>query len=465
MSTSARLRELPSVDRVLRHPEAQTLLGEYGRELTTEAVRFALEDRRRGILAGVGEPVGDDTQLLAGAAAWLDQAFANTLRPVINATGVIVHTNLGRAPLGRPALAAIEAIAPSYSTLEFDLDEGQRGSRLIHAERLLTQITGAEAALVVNNNAAAVLLMLTALCKDREVVISRGQMIEIGGGFRIPDVMRQSGAQLLEVGTTNRTHLRDYETAISERTAAILVAHYSNYKVIGFTSQPEMAELAELARRHNILLLFDQGSGALLDVAPYGLEPEATVQDGLAAGADVVAFSGDKLLGGPQAGILCGGAEPISAMKRHPLARAVRADKLALAALSATLRAYLSGTAVSEVPVWWMIARPLNEIAAEVEGWAERLGAKGVPAELVDGESRVGGGSLPGTSLPTKLLALRHTTVDASELAQLLRAAATPVIGRVQDDRLLLDPRAVLPDQTESLLQAVLEAWRSVSGR
>ena len=332
---------------------------------------------------------------------------------------------------------------------------GERGSRTVHAEQALSRITGAEAALVVNNNAAAVLLMLSALCPGQEVIISRGQLVEIGGGFRVPDVMAQSGAKLVEVGTTNRTHLRDYKNALSPETAAIMVAHPSNYRIIGFTSEPSLAELAELAHANNIPLLYDQGNGALLDVTPYGLEAEPLVQDELVAGADVIAFSGDKLLGGPQAGILCGRVDLIAKLKQHPLARAVRADKLCLSALSATLTHYIKGEALLEIPVWQMIARPLESIASEATTWATRLQEQGINATVIDGRSRVGGGSLPGTTLPTKLVAI--TNENAESLAARLRLANPPVIGRLQDDRLLLDPRTVLPHQGETMMHSLLE--------
>jgi len=452
----AALRELPSVDRLLRAPGADELVAGFGRELATEALRAALDAARAAIRGGELDEAPADYDLVAAGQEWAADLLAPTLRPVINATGIIVHTNLGRAPLSDAALAAVAEAAAGYATLEYDADEGRRGSRAVHAERLLTRLTGAEAALVVNNNAAAVLLMLSALCREAEVIISRGQLVEIGGGFRIPDVLAQSGARLVEVGTTNRTHLRDYAEAITERTAAILVAHHSNYKIVGFTAQPEMAELAALARERGLWLLFDQGSGALLDVAPYGLEPEPTVLDGLRAGADVVAFSGDKLLGGPQAGILAGRAELIARLARHPLARAVRADKMGLAALAATLGHYLAGQP-ERVPVWRMIARPLDEIAAEAEVWAARLAAAGVTAAVVAGESRVGGGSLPGAMLPTRLVAVAPDGQSADELAARLRAAAVPVIGRIVADRLMLDPRTVLPGQADALLNTL--AW------
>jgi L-seryl-tRNA(Ser) seleniumtransferase len=447
------LRTLPSVDKLLL--DAEGLVGEYGRLLTTEAIRHTLGQQRQAILTS-GTGTVNTTILLDHAHDWLDDTFGATLRPVINATGVIVHTNLGRAPLSAAAVAALTAVSSTYSTLEYDPVAGQRGSRTLHGEQLLNRLTGSAASLVVNNNAAAVLLMLTALCHGREVIISRGQLVEIGGGFRIPNVMAQSGAKLVEVGTTNKTHLRDYTSAISDNTAAILVVHHSNYKIIGFTSEPTLAELAELAHAHHLPLLYDQGSGALLNVAPYGLEPEPTVTEGLAAGCDVVAFSGDKLLGGPQAGIVCGRADLIAQLKRHPLARAVRADKLCLAALAATLRHYAAEEATSCIPVWQMIAAPLAAITERAERWAAQLAEMGVESELVNGRSTVGGGSLPGTSLPTTLLALPHSNPD--EWAARLRGNTPPIIGRIQNGRLLLDPRTVLPSQEEALLQAISHA-------
>ena len=456
-SPQAVLRELPSVDRLLRAPGGDELVAGFGRELATDALRAALDAARAAIRGGELGEAPADYDLVAAGHEWATELLAPTLRPVINATGIIVHTNLGRAPLSDAALAAVAEAAAGYATLEYDVDEGQRGSRAVHAERLLMRLTGAEAALVVNNNAAAVLLMLSALCRANEVIISRGQLVEIGGGFRIPDVLAQSGARLVEGGTTNRTHLRDYAEAITEHTAAILVAHHSNYKIIGFTSQPEMAELATLAHERGLWLLFDQGSGALRDVAPYGLEPETTVLDGLRAGADVVAFSGDKLLGGPQAGILVGRGELIGRLARHPLARAVRADKMALAALAATLGHYLAGQP-ERIPVWRMIARPVDELAAEAEGWAAWLAARGVRAAVVAGESRIGGGSLPGATLPTRLVVVAPDGLSADEAAARLRAAAVPVIGRIADDRLLLDPRTVLPGQAHALLHGVVWA-------
>ncbi|MBP6472135.1 MAG: L-seryl-tRNA(Sec) selenium transferase [Chloroflexi bacterium] len=458
----ALLRGLPSIDRLLRLPVTIDLQAEYGRSLTLEALRAAIDEQRTAVLAGTTY-LPMTAMLVQAAREWLEAWFMPTLTPVINATGVIVHTNLGRAPLSEAALAAVTAVSRGYATLEYDLEAGQRGSRSVHAEKLLTRLTSAEAASVVNNNAAAVLLMLTALCQGREVIISRGQLVEIGGGFRVPDVMAQSGAKLVEVGTTNRTHLHDYAAAITENTAAILVAHHSNFKIIGFTTEPSLAELAELAHAHNLMLLYDQGSGALLDVAAYGLESEPTVIDGLSAGCDVIAFSGDKLLGGPQAGILCGRGDLLSAIKRHPLARAVRADKLALAALAATLTHYLKEEAETAVPVWQMIARATDELGDVADTWAAHLQEQGIAAMVVDGFSTVGGGSLPGTTLPTRLVAIDAANPDA--LAAALRAQSPPVIGRIQDGRYLLDPRTVLPDQSGTLIRLLIQTSNNEPNR
>ena len=448
------LRSLPGVDKLLQSTAVSPLLEEYGRNLTVEALRHSLEQTRAAILSGNLQEAATDEVVVATAVTWLTDFLAPTLYPVINGTGVIIHTNLGRAPLSQAALAAMQAVGQGYATLEYDVATGKRGSRAVHAEQLLCRLTGAEAALVVNNNASSVLLMLTALCPGQEVIISRGQLVEIGGGFRIPDVMAQSGAKLVEVGTTNRTHLRDYAHAINENTAAILVAHHSNYRIIGFHTEPELADLAALAHEHGLPLLYDQGSGAFLDTAVYGLEHEPTVLEGLAAGCDIVAFSGDKLLGGPQAGILAGRAAYITPCKKQPLARAVRADKSCLAGLYATLTHYLTGRALTEIPVWRMISRPLAEIEAEANAWAARLREEGVTAEVVDGRATVGGGSLPGTSLPTKLLALPHTNPD--QLAESLRLSDPPVIGRIQDGRFLIDPRTIFPEQVDILRETLL---------
>lgn len=446
------LRQLPSVDRLLMTPVAHRLAERYGRELVVEALRRRLEGLRSAILEG-RDTVPMNAAIVHDAQEWIEDLVSPTLRPVVNATGVIVHTNLGRAPLSGRALAALQEVGGGYSTLEYDVQAGKRGSRSVHASELLRRITGAEAAFVANNNAAAVLLMLTALCSGGEVIISRGQLVEIGGGFRVPDVMAQSGARLVEVGTTNRTHLSDYADAIGGETAAILVAHHSNFKIVGFTSEPELQELAELAHTNGLPLLYDQGSGALYDTAPYGLDREPTVIAGLRAGVDVVAFSGDKLLGGPQAGILCGRQTYIDRIKTHPLARAVRPDKLCLSALSATLTHYMLGESESKVPVRRMMSRSLEELAERAGRWAEQLREAGLLVTVIDGVSTVGGGSLPGSTLPTKLVAVDHANVEA--LADRLRQNSPPIVGRIQDNRYIVDPRTVMEEQEEPLLAAL----------
>jgi L-seryl-tRNA(Ser) seleniumtransferase len=405
-----------------------------------------------------GADVPDAAALAARTDAFLQARLAPTLRRVINATGVIIHTNLGRAPLSAAAQAAMEAVSQGYSTLEYSLAEGRRGHRTAHAEQLLCELTGAESALVVNNNAGAVLLALRGLGHGRGAIVSRGQLVEIGGGFRVPDVMRESGARLIEVGTTNRTHLRDFAAAIEEHedAALILRAHHSNFRIVGFTTEPALDELVALGAEHGLPVIDDLGSGALFDTSAYGLAHEPTVQESIQAGAAVVCFSGDKLLGGPQAGIIVGRAERVGPLKRHPLTRALRADKLCLAALQVTLLHYLKGEALEQVPIWRMISAPLEEIARRAQKWAEALESSGIAAEVVDGESTVGGGSLPGEVLPTKLVAL--AIPHPNEVVDALRAANPPVIARIDDDRLVLDPRTVLDTEERQLLEAVRAA-------
>jgi len=443
------LRDLPSVDRLIGHEKAADLIGEFGRPLSLQALRMQLDRERESIRAGGTNPTAEEILQRAGqlASEWL----LASLRPVINATGVIIHTNLGRAPLSRAAREAMLSIAGGYSTLEYDLPPGTRGKRDQHADSLLTRITGAEAALVVNNNAGAILLALTALARRKQVLISRTQLIEIGGGFRIPEVLEQSGAKLVEVGTTNRTHLADFETAITAKTAAIMRAHHSNFKLIGFTTEPSLSELVQLSRAHDLVLLDDLGSGALLDTAAFGLGHEPTVQESLQAGAPLVAFSGDKLLGGPQAGLLVGEKALIEKLRRHPLARALRPDKLCLAALCATLMHYLRDEALGEIPVWQMISASLDALELRAAGWRERLNR----GTLIRGYSAVGGGSLPEESLPTWLLAIHSAKPD--RLAARLRQLELPIIARIEADQVVFDPRTVLPDQDHALLQGLAD--------
>lgn len=448
-----KLRALPSVDVLIGQAEA--LITEYGRENTVEALRTVLDVSRARLRMAENAPV-DTEALIALAEAHLIEQFQPTLRPVINATGVIIHTNLGRAMLSEAAQRAMLEAAGAYSTLEYDLDSGKRGSRLIHADKLLCEVTGAEAALVVNNNAAATVLLLAGLAQNREVIVSRGQLVEIGGGFRVPDIMAQSGAKLVEVGTTNRTRTADYERAITENTALLMRVHSSNFKQIGFTESAPINELARLAHKRGLLVADDLGSGALIDTAKYGLEPEPTAQESLAAGVDIACFSGDKLLGGPQAGILVGKKAMIDTLKRHPLARAIRADKLCLAALCATLDHYRRGEAdvIAHVPVWQMIARKLDDIRQTAERWRAQLAETYLNAAVIEGESTVGGGSLPGATLPTALLALDVTAPD-DFMAQ-LRRLPLPIIARIADGRVLFDPRTVLAGQEQALVEGVL---------
>ena len=456
MNTSP-FRHLPSVDRLLQTRPVADLVARWGHALTTQAVREALDAARADIRAGAKAPT--EAALIAGVGERLAATLQPTLRPAINATGVIVHTNLGRAPLSAEARAAMDAVATGYSNLEYDLEAGQRGSRYVHAEELLCRLTGAEAALVVNNNAAAVLLMLMCLAHDREVIISRGQLVEIGGGFRIPDVMRQSGAQLVEVGTTNRTYARDYEAAITENTAALMRVHRSNFRLLGFTHEPTLTELVTLAESRGLLLLDDLGSGTLLDTAHYGLAHEPTIQESVTAGASLVSCSGDKLLGGPQAGIILGRADLIARLKKFPLTRALRVDKTTLAGLQATLRHYLLGEAENKVPVWRMIGQGEEALAERAATWVRALAEQGVAARVVPGHSTVGGGSLPGETLPTHLVALDAASPNA--VTARLRASEPPIIARIEANRLVLDPRTVLPEQDETLWQQVAAAIRS----
>lgn len=446
-------RAIPSVDALLQTRQAAVLIAEFGRPMALEALRATLESIRKSIQEG--ETLPDRAAIFNLARTTLEGWTRATLIPVINATGVVLHTNLGRAPLSASAIKAIATTSGGYSTLEYDLEKGTRGSRTVHAENLLRRVTGAEAALVVNNNAAAVLLALSALANRRRVVISRTQLVEIGGGFRVPDVMSQSGARLVEIGTTNRVHVSDYEAALEQPTALILRAHHSNFKLIGFTSEPTLDELVALGRRFSTLVMDDLGSGALMDTARYGLAHEPTVQESLAAGVDLVCFSGDKLLGGPQAGIIVGRKDLLAKIKKHPLARAVRADKLCLAALNATLMHYLKDEADREIPIWRMIAATAEQCRVRAQYWADTLKTGAV----IPGFSTVGGGSLPEETLPTFTFSLSVGQPNA--FAARLRRMSPPVIARVDHDLVIFDPRTVLPEQDGALLVGIKNALGS----
>lgn len=457
-------RSLPGVDKLISDERIKELESSYSRPFVVEVVRQVLEESRLSISRGQPAPSSD--KLVKSVCDCVRALTEPSLRPVINATGVVLHTNLGRAPLSQEAMAAMEEASRGYTNLEFNLETGARGNRDVHISSLLCRLTGAEDALVVNNNASAVLLALTALAKRKEVIVSRGQAVEIGGGFRIPDVMRQSGAKLVEVGTTNCTYVADYEQAITPRTAALLRVHSSNFKVVGFVEEVAVGDLVRLADKNGLPVFDDLGSGCLLDTTKFGLSPEPRVQDSVADGAALALFSGDKLLGGPQAGIIVGQKHLVERLRKHPLARAVRIDKTRLAGLASTLTHYLKGEAEQKIPVWQMISMPLDEIGRRAQEWAGHLGAL---AAVVGGESVVGGGSLPGSTLPTRLVVVKGSPKASGpslvqELAERLRANRPPVIARIEGNALLLDPRTVLPDEDQAVIQALQNAAK-VGGR
>ncbi len=456
------LRTLPPVDRIIKESPLPEMLAEYPRPLVVEAVQQVVKFYRLKIesaASGLTEKDLAVSALAQQAAQKIKKWFEPSLRPVINATGIILHTNLGRSPLPAASIKSITEVASGYCNLEYSLDSGGRGSRQEHLEDLLCRLTGAEAALVVNNNAAAVLLSLHALAVDKEVIVSRGQLVEIGGSFRLPEVLKFSGAVLVEVGTTNKVYSDDYEEAIGERTAVLLKVHPSNYRIVGFTSEVGSAELASLAHDRGLLFIEDLGSGALLDLTRYNLEPEPTVKASVTAGADLVTFSGDKLLGGPQSGIIVGRRQLVERLRRHQLARALRVDKLTVAALESTLKIYLDEQRVyREIPVWRMIAAGLDELLPRAEALARRIESlPGIRAavEVITGSSKLGGGALPLQKLPTYLVAISLSGMDAAFLEKRLRQNKPPVVARVQQDRLLLDLRTIFPEEECLLVKAV----------
>jgi L-seryl-tRNA(Ser) seleniumtransferase len=450
-------RTLPGIDRLLNTPDLLTAIEQFGHEQVVMACRTILSGIRASLKTNPSVPEPDS--IIEQILAYLEKEAESPLQEVINATGVIIHTNLGRAPLSKAALAAMTNLGSQYSTLEWDVETGKRGSRYDHVGTLLAGITGAEAAVVVNNAAAALVLVLSALASGKEGIMSRAHLIEIGGGFRIPDIMRQSGVQLCEVGTTNRTYTRDYVDAITNQTALFMRMHSSNFRIEGFVHQPTLQELTTAAHSHHLVVVDDFGSGALLDTAQFGLSHEPMVQESIQDGADLVIFSGDKLLGGPQAGCIVGRRDLIQQLRKHPLIRALRVDKTTLAGLDATLRSYQRGKAMTEIPVWQMIATPLDQVEHRAQQWAEALKAEGVEAEIRPGRSTVGGGSLPGETVPTWVVALPSPTPDL--LAAQLRQQRPIVIGRIEDDCILLDPRTVLEEQDEPLLKSAKQAISS----
>jgi L-seryl-tRNA(Ser) seleniumtransferase len=464
------LRTLPAVDELLHHPQVQTLLQMHSRTLVVDSIRKVLSAKRSVILHGGEEKAAEAANLPPEkwSSAIEEQVTASlrpSLQPVINATGVVLHTNLGRAPLLAEALQNLVEIAGGYSNLELNLETGERGSRYEHVEDLLCRISGAESGLVVNNNAGAVLLALNSLAEGKEVIVSRGQLVEIGGSFRIPDVMKKSGARLVEVGTTNRTHRRDYEQAITDNTALLLKVHTSNYRILGFTAEVPLKDLAELGQAKGLPVMEDLGSGCFLDLAPYGIEHEPTVQEALQAGVDVVTFSGDKLLGGPQAGIILGKKRFIDPIKKNPLNRALRIDKLTLAGLESTLRVYLDPDRVAKVlPALGMLTCPVEDLEKRARRFQRRLAresALGAKMTVREESSQVGGGALPMQTLPTRVVAIQPLKMSAASLEERLRRNRPPVIARVKEEEVLLDLRTVAEEEEPILLEAVRNALRN----
>jgi len=453
---------LPKVDELLNNEEIQTILGKVPRVFVVDAVREEIDNIRKKIV-DLKEDIDDNFKI--DYRRLIDDIIENIngkkqmhLKKVINATGVVLHTNLGRALLSESIMDQISNVANNYSTLEFDIDTGKRGSRYSHVEDVLVKLTGAESALVVNNNAAAVLLVLGTLAKNKEVVISRGQLVEIGGSFRVPDVMEQSGAKLVEVGTTNKTHLLDYERAINEETAALLKVHTSNYKIIGFTKEIDLIDLSALGNKYNIPVIEDIGSGTFIDFSKYGIQKEPTVQESITKGADIVTFSGDKLLGGPQAGIIVGKKKYIDLMKKNPITRAFRVDKLTLAALEGTLRIYFDERdAIEKIPTLRMLTLPIEEIKRKADLLIKMIGEnpQAYLIERMEGVSQVGGGALPLEELPTVLIAVRPKKISVNRCEDLLRTFQIPIIARINEDKLILDVRTIKEEEFETISRAI----------
>jgi len=449
------LRKIPKVDELVRSPGLGECMEQYGERAVTDAVRAELEVLRRGILEGRVREIPDREMLLGQIRSRARRSALPSFRGVINGTGIILHTNLGRACLSERAARAVYDAAKAYSNLEYDLETGKRGSRYSHVEAILCRLTGAESALVVNNNAAAVLLVLSALTQGGQVIVSRGELVEIGGSFRIPEIMESCGAQLKEVGATNKTHLYDYERAINEGTKALMKVHTSNYRIIGFSETPALSELVALGHRKGLPVIEDLGSGCLLELSRFGIHDEPNVQDSIRAGVDVVSFSGDKLLGGPQAGIILGKKQYLDILKKHPLNRALRVDKMTLAALEATLRGYEAGTP-EEIPVVAMLAAKPEELKEKAEHLAALLAGAGVSVEIVPTEGRVGGGSVPNHALPS--YAVVAFAGDVNALEERLRTGLRPVIGRIHEGKYQLDVRTIWESDFEAIVKAVREA-------
>lgn len=472
MSPSPRqevFRKIPSVDEILSRPEISDLIKTYPRNVVVEAIRSCLKGLRERLLQEEGSSEIDESffsldrlsPLLKGA---LERQTRPRLRRVINATGVVIHTNLGRSPLHPSALQHLIDVSRAYSNLEYDLDRGERGSRYDHVEEILCRLSGAESAMAVNNNAGAVLLVLNTLAEGKEVVVSRGELVEIGGAFRIPDVMKRSHALLREVGTTNRTHLDDYQEAIGPETALLLKVHTSNFRVLGFTSDVALPELIQLGKQHHLPVMEDLGSGCLIDLTRYGLLKEPTVQEVIKTGVDVVTFSGDKLLGGPQAGIILGKKEVLDLVKTNPLTRALRIDKLTLAALESTLLLYLDEKkAMEEIPTLQMLTFDRDRLKRKGKRLLKRLaGIGGIEAVLKEDVSQVGGGSLPLQELPTLVIAIRPLSFSVNDLERNLRKGNPPVISRISKEELILDLRTIFDEEIPLVAIGVQEALTQV---
>ena len=459
------LKKIPSVDDILKENRTLLWLEAHPRVLVLDAIRSALDIRRRAILRSADTSSAPDERTLSMTAildltgAILAELSEPSLQPVINATGVVVHTNLGRSILSEKAIERVVEAARSCSNLEYDIAAGERGKRYVHVEGILKRLTGAEAATAVNNNAAAVLLCLNTLARGKEVIVSRGELVEIGGSFRVPDVMERSGAKLREVGTTNKTHLKDYEKAITENTGLLLKVHTSNYKIVGFTKEVAPDELALLGKKYNLPVMWDLGSGSFIDLAAYGAGGEPTVQQAVDSGVDVLTFSGDKLLGGPQAGMILGRTACLDPIRSNPLARALRIDKLTLAALDGTLRQYLDlDKAVKNIPTLWMLTQPLAEISRKAELLSSglgRIGDPGLSIMLQDDTSQSGGGALPLGNFPTRTVSLRHDRLSANQIESLLRLGKPHIISRIKEGRVLFDPRTLNDDEIGKIVEAV----------
>lgn len=456
------LVKLPKVDEILNNEKIQCMMNEFPRITIVDAIRCKIDETRKVILNSSDDNIGNlkinENNLVDDIISAIKEKNQMKLRKVINATGVVLHTNLGRALISEKILKDLTDVASNYSTLEFDIETGKRGSRYSHVEEVICKLTGAEAALVVNNNAAAVLLVLNTIAKAKEVIVSRGQLVEIGGSFRVPEVMAQGGSILKEVGTTNKTHLFDYENNINEETAAILKVHTSNYKVLGFSKEVSIEDLALLGEKYDIPVIEDIGSGTLIDLSKYGLTYEPTVLESISNGADIVTFSGDKLLGGPQAGIIVGKKIYIDKMKKNQLTRALRVDKMTLTALEATFRLYLDeDKALKNIPTLKMLTMDKQEIKEKAMILYNRIieGATEFTVELIDGYSQVGGGAMPLTDLPTFLISITSSKLSTKRVEKLLRSNDPAIISRINEDRILIDVRTIKEEEFEIIVKAL----------